>query len=89
LKHGQLKKTHALTDGYVESVIEFAEGAAPVLLCDATVKGLQLRIGKRKNAWQFYHERRDHGARIYRCEALGFFDRGFNNGLTVPCGSIG
>jgi hypothetical protein len=28
-------------------------------------------------------ERRDRGARLYRWEALGFFDRGFNAGLTV------
>jgi hypothetical protein len=69
------KKTYALNEGYIDSVIDFAEGE-PVLLCDATVKGLQLRIGKRKHAWQFYHERRDHGDRLYTCKALGFYNRG-------------
>jgi integrase len=69
------KKTYALHDGYIDSVIDFQEGA-PILLRDATVKGLQLRLGKRRHAWQFYHERRDHGVRLFACKALGFFDRG-------------
>jgi integrase len=50
----------------------------PILLRDRQVKGLQLRIGKRRLAWQFEHERSDHGKRVYTCKALGYFDRGFN-----------
>jgi hypothetical protein len=50
----------------------------PILLRDRQVKGLQLRVGKRRLAWQFEHERSDHGKRVYTCKALGYFDRGFN-----------
>ncbi|HEY7230346.1 MAG TPA: site-specific integrase [Pseudolabrys sp.] len=50
----------------------------PIVLRDRQVKGLQLRVGKRRLAWQFEHERSDHGKRVYTCKALGYFDRGFN-----------
>ena len=44
------------------------------------MKGLQLRIGKRRHTWEFYSERRDHGERRYSCKALGHYDRGFRAG---------
>lgn len=64
-----------LHDGYVNSVIDFSEGKA-TLLRDSVVKGLQIRLGKVRHAWQFYSERSDHGKRIYTCIPLGYFDRG-------------
>ena len=73
------KKTYTLNDGYIDAVIDFQEGE-PLLLRDATVKGLQLRIGKRRHTWEFYSERRDHGERRYTCKALGHYDRGFRAG---------
>ena len=69
------KKLHDLSDPYIEAAIDFQEGS-PLLLCDKQVKGLQLRIGKHKHAWQFYHEKNDHGRRLYTCKPLGFYDRG-------------
>jgi integrase len=69
------KKTADLHDGFVDSLIDFAEGK-PMLLRDSQVKGLQLRLGKVRHQWQFYNERSDHGKRIYTCVPLGHYDRG-------------
>ena len=69
------KHTVDLHDGYINSVIDFSEGKA-TLLRDSVVKGLQIRLGKVRHAWQFYSERSDHGKRIYTCIPLGYFDRG-------------
>ena len=69
------KRTHVLSDPYIEAAIDFQEGE-PLLLRDVEVGGLQLRIGRRKHAWQFYQEKKDHGRRLYFCKPLGFYDRG-------------
>ena len=69
------KKTADLHDGFVDALIDFAEGK-PMLLRDIQVKGLQLRLGKVRHQWQFYNERSDHGKRIYTCVPLGHYDRG-------------
>ena len=69
------KKTADLHDGFVDSLIDFAEGK-PMLLRDSQIKGLQLRLGKVRHQWQFYNERSDHGKRIYTCVPLGHYDRG-------------
>jgi integrase len=69
------KRTADLHDGFVDALIDFAEGK-PMLLRDGEVKGLQLRLGKVRHQWQFYNERSDHGKRIYTCVPLGHYDRG-------------
>ena len=55
----------------------------PLIVRDTEVKGFQIRIGRRRLAWQFEHERSDHGNRIYTCKALGLFDPGFHAGQTI------
>jgi integrase len=69
------KRTADLHDGFVDALIDFAEGK-PMLLRDSQIKGLQLRLGKVRHQWQFYNERSDHGKRIYTCVPLGHYDRG-------------
>ena len=69
------KRTHVLSDPYIEAAIDFQEGE-PLLLRDMEVSGLQLRIGRRKHVWQFYQEKKDLGRRLYFCKPLGFYDRG-------------
>ena len=64
-----------LTDSGIDSAIDFLEGE-PWELRDTRVTGLRLRLGKIKHAWQFYHERSDHGKRVVTCKPLGYYDRG-------------
>lgn len=80
------KITAKLSDYYVDAVWDQNSDkpdAFPILLRDTEAKGFQIRVGRRRLAWQFEHERSDHGKRIYTCKALGFFDPGFHAGLTV------
>ncbi len=65
-----------LSDGYIETTWDFTRDndAFPVVLRDTGIKGLQLRVGRLKCAWQFQSERSDHGKRIYTCKALGYYD---------------
>jgi len=61
------KQTRNLTDRLIDGAIDFAQGK-PMLIRDGgggdSVKGLQIRLGKHKHAWQFYSERSDHGKRV-------------------------
>lgn len=91
------KITTQLTDSYIDTVYDQRRSAAtlpdgtetknklPVLLRDKRVKGLQLRIGKHRLAWQYYNERSDHGSRKgnITCKALGRFDPGLHAGQTI------
>lgn len=76
------KRSHDLTDAYVDSVISMSrDDAEPIMLLDGNstdaVRGLQLRIGLRKATWQFYSEKRiGHNDRIYGCKTLGAYDVG-------------
>ena len=81
------KKSKArLSDGYIDTVWDQTRDkpdAFPILIRDTETKGFQIRIGRRRLAWQFEHERSDHGKRIYTCKALGFFDPGLHAGQTI------
>src|ERR1700748_3162005 len=67
------RKIQKLEDTRIDSAIDFEVRGRE---WDSVVPGLRLRIGNRKHPWEFYTERRDHGARRYIFKALGFYDRG-------------
>jgi integrase len=67
------RKIQKLDDTRIDSAIDFELQGR---VWDSVVPGLRIRIGKRKHAWEFYTERRDHGARRYIFKVLGFYDRG-------------
>ena len=71
------KSSARLSDSYIDTIwdqLRDKPNAFPILIRDTETKGFQIRIGRRRLAWQFEHERSDHGKRIYTCKALGFFD---------------
>ena len=74
--YSRMKALGRLSDGYIETTWDFTRDndAFPVVLRDTGIKGLQLRVGRLKCAWQFQSERSDHGKRIYTCKALGYYD---------------
>jgi|SRR5579864_1224137 len=45
-----------LTDGYIETVFDHAEGEPRGIVWDSEVRGLQVRIGKRRVTFQFLQE---------------------------------
>ena len=66
------RRYHRLTDGYVEALHEFAEGEVKIAW-DRDVRGLQVRVGRRRVTWLFLKEHRIHGKRGVSFKRLGFF----------------
>ena len=80
------KSSARLSDSYIDTIwdqLRDKPDAFPILIRDTETKGFQIRVGRRRLAWQFEAERSDHGKRIYTCKALGFFDPGLHAGQTI------
>ncbi len=72
------KRMRDFTDSNVQALIDFADEESANLQglwWDTQVKGLRLRIGKRRATWSFFDRRRDHGKRHAVCKTLGHYER--------------
>jgi integrase len=71
------KRLRDFTDSNVQALIDFREDSPNLegLWWDTQVKGLRLRIGKRRATWTFFDRRRDHNKRRATCKTLGHYER--------------
>jgi integrase len=76
------KDSRKLTDAYINSVYDFAEGEARELW-DSDVRGLRLRIGKHRCTWTFFQQHRRRGHRSTTCRKLGYWLPIPNEGMSV------
>ena len=61
-----------LNDATVEAMVDFHEGPAQVTF-DTQVRGLQVRIGKKRVTWTYLQEHQTRGKRSTTCKRLGHF----------------
>jgi integrase len=79
------RKTHDLTDTYIDSLIDFSADTPAMRgrYWDRQVQGLRVYIGTRTYSWEYYRDTCDHGDKGHIFEKLGNFDRGMKASVVI------